>query len=397
MRGITHAGDYLVYSAVAAGPVDVVRSSLPYANGQTSRTTAPIITQVYASAPATSRTSDDEFLAASDQPDPGPQRPGLLRRSIGPVVTGLLSIAALVQAMRLWEWRPGTPLGLNGDNASVTVWVRSIIEFGPYANNPNLGAPFGQNLGWFPTGDDVHFLILWLLGRAFQDAFTVTAIYFFIGFPLAGLTMYWLARTERLSVVASITVGVLFAALPGHQVRFAHLFLAAYWVVPLGAWLALRLFRGQSVFRAGPGDEWGNERPRLWTLRTGAILVVVGLGGVYYTVFALILICAALVLRLVGEYRREHLYRGLAVIAVVACTDRPRACWGCTRGRWVIGRRSVHLWRDLQRSPGSSGARSSIWCFRRRMTAWWLWATSLVHTTRQPNRRSNRPRWGSSR
>ena len=208
--------------------------------------------------------------------------------------------------------------------------------------------------------------------------------------------MYWLARTERLSVVASITVGVLFAALPGHQVRFAHLFLAAYWVVPLGAWLALRLFRGQSVFRAGPGDEWGNERPRLWTLRTGAILVVVGLGGVYYTVFALILICAALVLRLVGEYRREHLYRGLAVIIPVAALSASSllGTHARTLGDVVVGPP------PLERSPAessSSGARSSIWCFRRQIIGWICWATSLVLTTQQPSRHSSRPRWGSSR
>ena len=220
--------------------------------------------------------------------------------------------------MRLWEWRPGTPLGLDGDSGSVTVWVRTIIEFGPYADNPSLGAPFAQNLGWFPTGDDVHFAILWMLGRVSHDAFTVTAIYFFVGFLLAALTMYWLARTERLSTGASIVVGVLFAVLPGHQVRFPHLFLAAYWVLPLGAWVALRLFRGHSVFRAGPGDGWGAERPRLWAFRAALILLVVALGGVYYAAFSLILICSALALRLIGEYQREHLYRGLRVVASIA-------------------------------------------------------------------------------
>jgi hypothetical protein len=250
---------------------------------------------------------------------------GLARRaligSMGPVVTAVLSIAVMVESLRLWEWTPGTPLGLDGDNASVTTWVRTIVELGPYADNPNLGAPFSQNLGWFPTADDVHFLALWLLGRVSDNAFTVTSLYFFIGYPLAALTIYWLARTERLSVAASVVVGVLFAALPGHQTRAGHLFLAAYWVVPLGMWLALRIFRGRPVLRPGVRDGWGARRPALWTLRSALIVVVVALGGIYYVVFTLIVATIALLLRLVTAYRREELYRGLAVIGAVAAVS----------------------------------------------------------------------------
>ena len=140
----------------------------------------------------------------------GSTRPWSRAGVVGAILTAALSTAVLIQAMRLWEWTPGTPLGLDGDNASVTTWVRTIVEYGPYSDNPRLGAPFTQNLGWFPTGDDVHFLALWLLGHVADSAFTVVALYFFVGFPLAALTMYWLARTEQLSVSASRLFFVLF-------------------------------------------------------------------------------------------------------------------------------------------------------------------------------------------
>jgi hypothetical protein len=236
----------------------------------------------------------------------------------GPVVTVVLSVVVLVQAMKLWEWTPGTPLGLNGDNVSVTTWVRTIIEYGPYADNPRLGAPFSQNLGWYPTADDVHFLALWLLGRISDNAFTVTALYFFIGFPLAALSMYWLARTERLNVPASVAVGVLFSALPGHQTRYAHLFLAAYWVVPFGVWVALRVARGRPVFTPTASDEWGRQHRRQWAVRSSVIVIFVALGGVYHSAFALILIAVALALRMLSRYRREELYRGLLVLFAVS-------------------------------------------------------------------------------
>jgi hypothetical protein len=268
---------------------------------------------------------------------------------VGAILTAALSTAVLIQAMRLWEWTPGTPLGLDGDNASVTTWVRTIVEYGPYSDNPRLGAPFTQNLGWFPTGDDVHFLALWLLGHVADSAFTVVALYFFVGFPLAALTMYWLARTEQLSVSASVLVGVLFSVLPGHQTRAAHLFLAAYWVVPLGVWLALRVFRGRPVFRADERDGWAAGRPRLWALRSALIVTAVALGGIYYAVFSLIVITCALLLRLVARYRRQELYRGLAVIGPIAALAVTSLL--VTRARTLD---DVMLQEPLQRSPAES-------------------------------------------
>ncbi|HEV7186620.1 MAG TPA: hypothetical protein VGN28_01865 [Blastococcus sp.] len=40
---------------------------------------------------------------------------------------------------------------------------------------------------------------------------TVSALYFFVCFPLAALTAYWLARTIEISRTAAVCVGVLFS------------------------------------------------------------------------------------------------------------------------------------------------------------------------------------------
>ena len=61
-----------------------------------------------------------------------------------------------------------------------------------------------------------------------------SALFFLLGFPLAALTAYWLAREVGTTRPAAVAVGVLFSVLPGHQEWFHHLWLAAYWVVPLG-------------------------------------------------------------------------------------------------------------------------------------------------------------------
>ncbi len=222
--------------------------------------------------------------------------------------------------LRLWDWRPGIPLGLDGDNASTALWVRTISDFGIYAENLDVGAPFGFNRGWYPTADDVHYVLLWLLGLATESPFTTVALYFFVGFPLASLTMYWLARTESLSVPSSVMVAVLFAVLPGHFFQYPHLFLAAYWSLPLSMWLVLRVLRGSSVWRqrGQPASGHGTSMaPRLFAARTLAIVMVSALSGVYYAAFTLILLACAIAFRAIAGYDRRRLYAGLGLMAAL--------------------------------------------------------------------------------
>ena len=139
----------------------------------------------------------------------------------------------------IWDWRPGTPLEFDGDAAFVLMQVKDILDHGWYWSNPDVGAPFGQTAGWFTDASWAQYAIIKAFGLVSSSPATVSALYFFACFPLAALTAYWLARTVGISRTAAVLVGVLFSVLPGHQLKFAHLWLAGYWVVPLALWLVL--------------------------------------------------------------------------------------------------------------------------------------------------------------
>jgi hypothetical protein len=211
----------------------------------------------------------------------------------------------MAQALQVWAWRPGTPIELDGDGAFVLMQVKGILDHGWYWFNPDVGAPFGQTAGWFVDGSWVHYAAIKLLGLLFSSPATVSALYFFAGFPLAALTAYWLARTVGISRGAAVTVGVLFSVFPGHQLKFGHLWLAGYWVVPLALWLVLVI--------AGyvPTDV---KASTAWTrARLVCVIGVVGLGGIYYVAFTLILMFAIVILSIVAGRGMPVLRRALAM------------------------------------------------------------------------------------
>ena len=57
----------------------------------------------------------------------------------GPLITVLLSVAAMAQALKVWQWRPGDPVDLSGDSAAGLAQLKDIIDHDWYGSNPDLG------------------------------------------------------------------------------------------------------------------------------------------------------------------------------------------------------------------------------------------------------------------
>lgn len=244
----------------------------------------------------------------------------LAGRTAGPAITVLLSVAAMAQALRVWQWRPGDPLDLSGDSPWLLAVFKGMLAHGSFGSNPDLGAPFHQNPSWFPHADHLHlFLSAKVIGLISDNPFTVTAIYFFLGFPLAALSMYWLARQRHLSRLGSVVAGVLFSVVPGHQTMFQHLMLASYWVVPLGIWLVLRTALGEPLFRIKV--DWRDPVRRRAALplnvTTAFCVLCIALGGIYYSAFTLLLLAVTLVVRLVATRDRRSVARAAMLLVTI--------------------------------------------------------------------------------
>jgi hypothetical protein len=239
---------------------------------------------------------------------------------VGPVITVLISVAAMAQALKVWQWRLGDPIDLSGDSLSGLAQIKDLLDHGWPGSNPDLGAPFHQDASWFPYADHLHlFLTGKVIGLFSNNPFTVSAIYFFLGFALAALSMYWLARQRHLGRAGSVVAGVLFSVLPGHQTMFSHLWLASYWVVPLGMWLVLRFAMGEPLFRIKVAwrDPVDRRPALLLNLTTAFCVLCIALGGIYYSAFTILLLAVAVLVRLVATRDRATVVRGVLLLVTI--------------------------------------------------------------------------------
>ncbi|MDQ1444664.1 MAG: hypothetical protein QOI20_1128, partial [Acidimicrobiaceae bacterium] len=164
------------------------------------------------------------------------------------LLTLFVTYAALAGALRLWRANLRVPFIYGGDANSHAMLFKAVMEHGWYEANPNLGAPYGQHFHDFPMADNLHLVVGKVLGLFTHSYALVVNVYFLATFGLAALTALWVLRWLGMSRPVSLVMSVLFAILPYHFMRGeTHLFLAAYYGVPLATYLLFKAVRGESL------------------------------------------------------------------------------------------------------------------------------------------------------
>jgi phosphoglycerol transferase len=258
-------------------------------------------------------------------------------RAQGGVLAGALAaicLSTLVAALVLHTGSGSLSLPWNyaseGDAKFYLLLVKSILTHGGYETNSSLGAPFGLQLYDFPQGgDNLNLLLIRGLGAFSQNPAWVLNVFFMLTFPLTAGSAYAALRLLRVSVGAALVCAVIFALLPYHFYRGeSQVLLSAYYGVPLGALLFLRLWDERGLFarrKAADGQPTGStRRGAAWASGTSALTVVccliVGSTGLYYAVFALLLLLAGSLLALLVGRGWGVALSGILAATLVAAT-----------------------------------------------------------------------------
>ena len=233
---------------------------------------------------------------------------------------GLSVIGALV-AMRAWNGDPAMPVRYGGDSFLGLLNAQAMIEDGWYLDVHRVGAPFGLDFHDYAVGmDNGNFLLMKLLTLVTSWAPYVLNGLFLSTFALVSLSAYCVLRALGAGRATSVVSAVLFALVPIHWERGAgHLFLSAYWSVPLGAYLFVQLVRGEALLTRRPT---GRARdPRSWltrrTLATLALCALIASGGVYYAAFTVAFVALAGVLAAATGRRVGPLGTAATIVAAI--------------------------------------------------------------------------------
>jgi phosphoglycerol transferase len=239
--------------------------------------------------------------------------------ALGAVV---LTSLMLIPMMQLWRANLWMPFTLGGDAPYYLMVIKGTLLHGWWLENPDLGAPFGQELYDFPflAHDGFHLVLIKMLGLFSSDPVFVANVFFLLSFPLVALVAFLVLRQLGISGDAALVCSVLYALAPYHFLRdHQHLNLAAYYSVPVGAYLVLSILSGKPLFarRRNPGA-W----VLAWTSRRSLItlilcLFVASASSTYYAVFAMLLLIAAAMLAYVTRREARTLFEGGVILGLI--------------------------------------------------------------------------------
>src|SRR5215204_1549505 len=237
--------------------------------------------------------------------------------------TVTLTCLLVILLLRLWRADLHAPFLYQRDALVNLMIIKGVLQHSWWLENPDLGAPFGQELYDFPVmvGDSLHLALIKLLGVFSSDPFLILNLFFLLSFPLVALVSFLVLRQLGISAAVALVCSVLYALAPYHFFRSEnHLFLSAYYSVPIGAYLVLSLLSGRPLFtrRASTGGPrllaWASKRSLVTLI---LCLLVACAGTVYYAVFTGMLLIAVMVLILVTRRDIRTLIQGSIVLGVI--------------------------------------------------------------------------------
>lgn len=219
------------------------------------------------------------------------------------LATGVLTLTMFFSLYGLWGQSLRVPLlPPVGDYAASALFSKTAMETGWCGTNPRLGAPHGFECFDFPMADGLNYGFFALFGRFSDDVWLGMNLHYLLGFLLIALTSLFAFRQLGFATLPSMSAGLLFAFLPYHYLRAeAHLFLSAYYLLPLMVLVLVWIHGGEQLLR-----RTGRRRFRLTRkgLATTVICLLMGSGGVYYAAFALMFL---LVIGLILVFRTAKL------------------------------------------------------------------------------------------
>lgn len=159
--------------------------------------------------------------------------------------------------------------------------------------NHSLGAPFTADFSLAFIPDDFQVEILRILMHLTNNPFVAVNLFYLLTFGLCAATFLFLADTFKLSRWVSPPLALSYAWMPYHFTRMdaGHVFLAAYYMIPIGIIYLRRLFEyltGSLV----------SFFPSSTIKRIGFLLgiIAVGSSGTYYGVFFALLAATMILL-----------------------------------------------------------------------------------------------------
>lgn len=201
----------------------------------------------------------------------------------------LLTIAILLPVTEFYKINWSVPISYGGDTPWTLMGIKSLTnnEWWPFSvlKSPLLATPHTLKQGDFPTTENFLFLILKSLDIFFDDYVKVYNTYILLTFIFSTVVFIYALRKLEVTRGVALVFGILFAFLPFHFWRIAHLFLSSYFLIPLFIVALTWLWDDELIFFKKDEKIW---KINIWNKKaifTIVTSILIGSSGIYYAFF----------------------------------------------------------------------------------------------------------------
>ncbi|MCX5824882.1 MAG: hypothetical protein NTY86_15645 [Deltaproteobacteria bacterium] len=189
--------------------------------------------------------------------------------------------------------------------------------FGIHSNR--LAAPFGFNMYDYPVPENFLILIIKIISFISKDYTFVINCFFVLTFVLASLSFMYVARYYKVPFLTSLMFSLLFTFLPYHLMRgIDHLFLAAYFLVPLTCLILVWIWSAKPIFFKRTATSYQLDLLNYKSVFAVIVLLLAGGGGVYYVFFFAFFALIAGISAYFYRKNRYHLVSAMLLIAIIS-------------------------------------------------------------------------------
>jgi phosphoglycerol transferase len=259
----------------------------------------------------------------------------------------ILSLVILTCVMKLWRADFRIPFTYFGDALLYSVATKGAIEQGWWLHNESLGAPEGLKYEAYPAIENFHFLLIKLISLFTSNYALTLNLFYLLTFPLTTVTSLYFFKHFKFSFGAALFGSLLFAFLPYHFFRSYHLFLAAYYVLPLMILVVLWVCSGMScLVHFEANRRWPRLELRSFkSVFSIAVCIMVGSCGLYYPFFSCFFLLIAGLIAWLHRKNVSALVAPSILIGIVFITvlinHLPLIIYQHSHGSAALGLRSV--------------------------------------------------------
>lgn len=212
------------------------------------------------------------------------------------VLLGLVAVSGIF-ILQLWNWSPGIPLSLGGDNSFYLMHAENLARGGSFYSNPYLGAPVGQSMYDYPAiGELLNYEMFRVIALVTRSAPLAETLFYFGTFFAVALSSNITCQKLGLTKEISISVSLLFTFLPYHLIKnVQHLMLSNYVAIPLVVFALISIIQI-------PKPAMSRNREFVLFL----VGVVAGGTGIYYAIFSMLIVTTVVMVSVIPKPIRKH-------------------------------------------------------------------------------------------